>query len=62
MSASESLGFASVHAAGLTNLIGRKDEVHFLLKRQRLAWQGDGQVVLISGQPVIGKPMPRGGA
>jgi len=54
VSASESR-FAAVHAAGLTNLIGRKDEIDFLLKRQRLAWKGEGQIVLISGEPGIGK-------
>jgi len=54
VSASESR-FGAVHAAGLTDLIGREDEIDFLLKRQRLAWKGDGQIVLISGEPGIGK-------
>src|SRR5262249_40130492 len=27
----------------------------FLLERQRLAWKGEGQIVLISGEPGIGK-------
>jgi len=54
MSASESR-FEAVHAAGLTDLVGRKDEFDFLLKRQRLAWKGEGQIVLISGEPGIGK-------
>ncbi len=54
VSASESR-FAAVHTAGLTNLIGRDDEIDFLQKRQRLAWKGEGQVVLISGEPGIGK-------
>ena len=54
VSASESR-FAAVHAAGLTNIIGREDEIDFLLKRQRLAWKGEGQIVLISGEPGIGK-------
>ncbi|MGA8920030.1 MAG: adenylate/guanylate cyclase domain-containing protein, partial [Pseudolabrys sp.] len=35
MSASESR-FEAVHAAGLTDLVGREDEIDFLLKRQRL--------------------------
>ena len=47
--------FEAVHAAGLTDLIGREDELDFLLKRQRLAWKGEGQIVLISGEPGIGK-------
>ena len=40
---------------GLTDLIGREDEIDFLLERQRLAWKGEGQIVLISGEPGIGK-------
>ena len=54
VSASESR-FEAVHAAGLTDLVGREDEIDFLLKRQRLAWKGKGQIVLISGEPGIGK-------
>src|SRR6476660_3437000 len=42
-------------ATGLTDLIGREDELAFLLERQRLAWKGIGQIVLISGEPGIGK-------
>src|SRR6266403_981717 len=47
--------FEAVHAAGLTDLIDREDELDFLLERQRLAWKGEGQIVLISGEPGIGK-------
>ena len=47
--------FEAVRATGLTDLIGREDELYFLLERQRLAWKGEGQVVLISGEPGIGK-------
>ena len=47
--------FEAVRAAGLTDLIGREEEIDFLLERQRLAWKGEGQVVLISGEPGIGK-------
>ena len=54
MSASESR-FEAVHLTGLTDLIGREEEIEFLLERQRLAWKGEGQVVLISGEPGIGK-------
>jgi class 3 adenylate cyclase/predicted ATPase len=54
VSASQSR-FEAIHAAGLTDLIGRQDELDFLLKRQRLAWKGEGQIVLISGEPGIGK-------
>src|SRR6516162_5961627 len=47
--------FEAVRAARLTDLIGREDEINFLLERQRLAWRGEGQIVLISGEPGIGK-------
>jgi class 3 adenylate cyclase/tetratricopeptide (TPR) repeat protein len=47
--------FQAAHMAGLTDLVGREDEIHFLLERQRLAWKGEGQIVLISGEPGIGK-------
>jgi class 3 adenylate cyclase/tetratricopeptide (TPR) repeat protein len=47
--------FEAVRPAGLTDLIGRADEIDFLLERQRLAWKGEGQIVLISGEPGIGK-------
>lgn len=54
VSSSESR-FKSVHAAGLPDLINRENELDFLLKRQRLAWKGEGQIVLITGEPGIGK-------
>ena len=54
VSASESR-FEAVHVTGLTDLIGREDEIDFLLGRQRLAWKGEGQIVLISGEPGIGR-------
>jgi hypothetical protein len=47
--------FEAVRKADLTDLIGREDELDFLLERQRLAWKGEGQIVLISGEPGIGK-------
>jgi class 3 adenylate cyclase len=47
--------FEAVRMANLTDLIGREEEIDFLLKRQRLAWKGEGQIVLISGEPGIGK-------
>jgi class 3 adenylate cyclase/tetratricopeptide (TPR) repeat protein len=46
--------FGAAHA-GLSDLVGRARELNFLLERQRLAWAGKGQVVLISGEPGIGK-------
>jgi class 3 adenylate cyclase/tetratricopeptide (TPR) repeat protein len=47
--------FEAVRIAGLTDLISRDDELDFLLEHQRLAWKGKGQIVLISGEPGIGK-------
>jgi class 3 adenylate cyclase/tetratricopeptide (TPR) repeat protein len=47
--------FEAVRAAGLTDLIGREDEIDFLLERQRLAWKGEGQIALILGESGIGK-------
>jgi class 3 adenylate cyclase/predicted ATPase len=47
--------FEAAHLTGLTDLIGREDEIDFLLGRQRRAWKGEGQIVLISGEPGIGK-------
>jgi class 3 adenylate cyclase/predicted ATPase len=47
--------FEAVRTARLTDLIGREDEIKFLVDRQRLAWKGEGQIVLISGEPGIGK-------
>src|SRR5262252_7515041 len=54
VSASESR-FEAVRVADLTDLIDREDEIDFLLERQCLAWKGEGQIVLISGEPGIGK-------
>lgn len=54
LAASESR-FKAVRATDLTELIGRKDEINFLLERERLARKGEGQIVLISGEPGIGK-------
>jgi class 3 adenylate cyclase/tetratricopeptide (TPR) repeat protein len=47
--------FEAVRTVHRTGLIGRKNEINFLLERQRLAWKGEGQIVLISGDPGIGK-------
>src|SRR5262245_22781740 len=47
--------FEAVRVPELTALIGREGEIDFLLGRQRLAWKGEGQIVLISGEPGIGK-------
>jgi class 3 adenylate cyclase/tetratricopeptide (TPR) repeat protein len=47
--------FEAGHVTGLPDLIGREDEIDLLLERQRRAWKGEGQIVLISGEPGIGK-------
>jgi class 3 adenylate cyclase/tetratricopeptide (TPR) repeat protein len=47
--------FEAVRTVTLTDFIGRKDEIELLLERQRIAFKGEGQVVLISGEPGIGK-------
>jgi predicted ATPase len=39
----------------LTSLVGREEELELLLRRWQRATAGDGQVVLLSGEPGIGK-------
>src|SRR5262249_62297064 len=41
--------------AGTTPLVGREEELELLLRRWRQAQAGDGSVVLVSGEPGIGK-------
>jgi class 3 adenylate cyclase len=47
--------FEAAHAARLTSFVGREPEIALLLDRKNLAWKGEGQIVLISGEPGIGK-------
>ncbi|MBR0820425.1 AAA family ATPase [Bradyrhizobium liaoningense] len=47
--------FEALHPGGPFPLIGREEEVNFLLRRWEQAKQGDGQVVLLCGEPGIGK-------
>ncbi|WP_245329323.1 adenylate/guanylate cyclase domain-containing protein [Bradyrhizobium centrolobii] len=47
--------FEAVRAARSIGFVGRKEEIEFALARQRLAWQGQGQMILISGEAGIGK-------
>jgi class 3 adenylate cyclase/predicted ATPase len=47
--------FEAQHAANLTPLVGRRDEIGTLLSRWRLAKEGNGQVVLLDGEPGVGK-------
>ena len=54
VSASESR-FDAAHAARLSGFVGREAESAELMARQRRAWEGHGQIVLISGEAGIGK-------
>jgi class 3 adenylate cyclase/predicted ATPase len=47
--------FEALHAGGLTELVGREEELELLLRRWSKAKSGEGQVVLLSGEPGIGK-------
>ena len=47
--------FDAMHATGLTQLAGREEELELLLRRWSKAKSGEGQVVLLSGEPGIGK-------
>ena len=47
--------FEAAHGAGLTPLVGRKLDIGLLMERWALAQEGEGQVVLLSGEPGIGK-------
>ena len=54
-SASLESRFDALHATGLTELVGREEELELLLRRWSKARTGEGQVVLLSGEPGIGK-------
>jgi class 3 adenylate cyclase/predicted ATPase len=47
--------FEALHGERLTPLVGREPELAILLERWAWAKDGDGQVVLLSGEPGIGK-------
>jgi Adenylate and Guanylate cyclase catalytic domain/AAA ATPase domain len=47
--------FEAVHAGRLTSFVGREAEIGLLLDRKNMAWRGEGQIVLVSGEPGIGK-------
>jgi class 3 adenylate cyclase len=47
--------FEAFHASGLTGLVGREEELELLLRRWSKAKSGEGQLVLLSGEPGIGK-------
>jgi class 3 adenylate cyclase len=47
--------FDALHTVGLTELVGREEELELLMRRWSKAKRGEGQVVLLSGEPGIGK-------
>jgi predicted ATPase/class 3 adenylate cyclase len=48
--------FEALHStATLTPLVGREEEIELVLRRWTQAKEGDGQVVLLTGEPGIGK-------
>jgi class 3 adenylate cyclase/tetratricopeptide (TPR) repeat protein len=47
--------FEAARATGLTPLVGREEEVGLVLRRWAQAKAGEGQVVLLVGEPGIGK-------
>jgi predicted ATPase/class 3 adenylate cyclase len=47
--------FEAQHNSKLTPLFGRDEEIDLLLRRWRLATQGEGRVVVLTGDPGIGK-------
>jgi class 3 adenylate cyclase/predicted ATPase len=47
--------FEAVRSGRLTGFVGREHEFGLLMERWKLAQDGDGQVVLLSGEPGIGK-------
>ena len=47
--------FEALRGSSLTPFVGRDDEIDLLLRRWACARAGDGQVVLISGEPGLGK-------
>jgi class 3 adenylate cyclase/predicted ATPase len=47
--------FEALHASELTTLVGREEETDLLLRRWQRAKRGEGQLVLLCGEPGIGK-------
>jgi class 3 adenylate cyclase/tetratricopeptide (TPR) repeat protein len=47
--------FEAMHNTGLTALVGREEELEVLLRRWSRSKNGEGQVVLLSGEAGIGK-------
>ncbi len=47
--------FDAMHAGGMVQMVGREQELALLLDRWQLAKSGEGQAVILSGEPGIGK-------
>ena len=47
--------FEALHTSELTELVGREEELELLLRRWSRVMNGEGQVVLLSGEAGIGK-------
>jgi len=47
--------FEALRGSTLSQLVGRDEEIDLLLRRWARAKAGDGQVVLVSGEPGLGK-------
>jgi class 3 adenylate cyclase/tetratricopeptide (TPR) repeat protein len=47
--------FEALHVPGLTELVGREEELELMLRRWRRAKNREGQVVLLTGEAGIGK-------
>jgi predicted ATPase/class 3 adenylate cyclase len=47
--------FEAMHKTRLPPLLGREEEIELLLRRWRYATQGEGRVVVLTGEPGIGK-------
>ena len=47
--------FEALRGSALTPLVGREEEIDLLLRRWARTKVGDGQIVLVSGEPGIGK-------
>jgi len=47
--------FEALRGSALTRLVGRDEEIDLLMRRWQRAKAGDGQIVLISGEPGFGK-------
>ena len=54
--------FEALHASGLTELVGREEELELLLRRWSKAKSGEGQVVLLSGEAGYRQVTTYGGA